>query len=195
MRERRKWLGLGLGLILYFEGKTQVCSIDILIFMDQTIWLDRRLRIAVFVVTAFLCGAFAQTIWANVRLHRTSGIAFAPDMRPKVCTVSVDGIRNGEIVGRLIGLFDEQGDRGHSGRHAIRRVQEGDPLLPRRRQSRRDPGPGQPRLLQNTRGCRSCGLSSGRIENATHRAACHGELDEPSRGVALRQAQGDTAFP
>lgn len=65
--------------------------------------LEHRLLIAASIVTAALCGMAANQLWMSHILSKTKAFSLVPDVRPKVCTVIVDGIRDGNIEGTLTG--------------------------------------------------------------------------------------------
>lgn len=65
--------------------------------------LERPLLACASLAAAFLLGAaFMQALLA-ARLGRVRGFSLAPDTRPAVCTVVLEGIRDGRVVGTLAG--------------------------------------------------------------------------------------------
>lgn len=71
--------------------------------MKELLGFDARLFCIGLAVTAFLCGAASMQVLLSVRLARTRGFSLQPDLRPKVCTVTLEGIRDAFIEGTLTG--------------------------------------------------------------------------------------------
>lgn len=54
-------------------------------------------------ITVFLCGMAVAQMLLALRLSKARAFVLAPDVRPQVCTVTVDGIVDGAVRGTLTG--------------------------------------------------------------------------------------------
>ncbi len=64
---------------------------------------QQRLLLAVSLIAMFLCGMAAMQLLQSWRLGAVQGFVLEQDTRPKVCTVTVDGILDGNVTGTLTG--------------------------------------------------------------------------------------------
>ena len=71
--------------------------------MKELLGFDARLFCIGLAIMAFLCGAASMQALLSVRLARTRGFSLQPDVRPKVCTVTIEGIRDASVEGTLTG--------------------------------------------------------------------------------------------
>lgn len=64
---------------------------------------ERLFLITASLIAAFLAGMAAAELLLSWRLSHTTPFTLGPDIRPKICTVTVNGVTDGNITGTLAG--------------------------------------------------------------------------------------------